>query len=84
MLCNFKDNCEWISSTVPKNGFNPSWGETATFKIKYPELALLEFKVNTNVLFKDDIACSIHFYRLSNSGHLSELHHPYVIFFINV
>ena len=51
MLCNFQDNCEWISSTVPKNGFNPSWGETATFKIKYPELALLEFKVNTNVLY---------------------------------
>jgi len=50
-----QDNCEWISSTVPKNGFNPSWDEIAEFQIKYPELALLEFKVKSKAKLVDNL-----------------------------
>ena len=38
------DTAAWVSSVVPRNGFNPLWEETAEFEIKYPELALVEFK----------------------------------------
>ena len=38
------DHDTWTSSSVPRNGFNPLWGETAEFDIRFPELALLEFK----------------------------------------
>ena len=41
------DTAAWVSSVVPKNGFNPLWDETAEFEIKYPELALVEFKVKS-------------------------------------
>ena len=40
------DTASWVSSTVPGNGFNPLWEETAEFAISYPELALLEFKAD--------------------------------------
>merc|ERR1719219_1364173 len=41
------DTAVWVSSVVPRNGFNPLWEETAEFEITYPELALLEFKVKS-------------------------------------
>jgi hypothetical protein len=41
-----KDYAEWVSSTVPRNGFNPIWDEETVFSINIPELAILEFKVD--------------------------------------
>ena len=41
------DTAAWVSSVVPRNGFNPLWEETAEFEIIYPELALVEFKVKS-------------------------------------
>ena len=41
------DTAGWVSSVVPRNGFNPLWEETAEFEITYPELALVEFKVKS-------------------------------------
>ena len=41
------DTASWVSSVVPRNGFNPLWEETAEFEITYPELALVEFKVKS-------------------------------------
>jgi hypothetical protein len=34
-----------VSSTVPRNGFNPTWEEEAEFSVNIPDLAILEFKV---------------------------------------
>lgn len=39
------DTADWVSSVVPKNGFNPTWEEEVEFKVRVPELALVEFKV---------------------------------------
>merc|ERR1719373_824298 len=41
------DRSRWVSSVIPRNGFNPLWQETAQFEITYPELAMLEFKVKS-------------------------------------
>ena len=41
------DEAEYESGTVPKNGFNPIWNETASFRVAYRELAILEFKVKS-------------------------------------
>jgi hypothetical protein len=40
-----QDSAEWVSSTVPRNGFNPTWEEEAEFSVNIPDLAILEFKV---------------------------------------
>merc|ERR1719334_1302524 len=37
----------WQSKVVPKNGLNPVWQEEAEFNIAVPELAIVEFKVNS-------------------------------------
>ncbi len=40
-----QDTACWVSSTVPRNGFNPTWEEETDFTINIPELAIVEFKV---------------------------------------
>jgi phosphatidylinositol phospholipase C delta len=40
--------------TIFQNGFNPIWEETAEFKIVYPDLAFLEFRVKSGDYSKTD------------------------------
>ena len=39
---------------VSQNGFNPIWEETAEFKLVYPELAFVEFRVKSGDYSKTD------------------------------
>ena len=41
------DNSEWSSKTLSSGGFNLLWNETAVFDMFYPELTIVEFKVNS-------------------------------------
>ena len=38
-------HCHHDHGQVPNNGFNPTWSEEASFNIRVPELAIIEFKV---------------------------------------
>ena len=38
-------HCHHDHRQVPNNGFNPTWSEEASFNIRVPELAIIEFKV---------------------------------------
>ena len=35
---------------MPNNGFNPTWNEEASFTIRVPELAILEFRVSDLII----------------------------------
>ena len=37
---------EKMTKRVKNNGFNPTWNEAFHFKVKVPELAILELKVS--------------------------------------
>ena len=41
------DSRSWQSGAVPKNGFNPTWGEEVSFTLHHPQLAMVEFKVGS-------------------------------------
>jgi len=41
------DSDSWQSNPVPNNGFNPTWNEEASFTIRVPELAILEFRLKS-------------------------------------
>jgi len=50
-----QDSAEWISKTVPRNGFNPMWDEETSFSIRFPELAIIEFKVKSKAMLVDNL-----------------------------
>jgi len=50
-----KDNSDWASKTVPKNGFNPIWEEETTFDIHLPDLAIVDFKVKSKAKLVDNL-----------------------------
>ena len=60
----FKGDPKPATEPVKNNGFNPRWDKTFKFKIKVPDVALLELKVG----------------RYTNSSKLSlgELKHPLI------
>jgi len=41
------DADSWQSNPVPNNGFNPTWSEEASFTIRVPELAIIEFRLKS-------------------------------------
>jgi len=41
------DADSWQSNAVPNNGFNPTWCEEASFTIRVPELAIIEFRLKS-------------------------------------
>ena len=46
----FKGDPKPATEPVKNNGFNPLWNKTFTFKIKVPDVALLELKVGHPII----------------------------------
>ena len=43
---------------APNNGFNPTWCEEASFTIRVPELAIIEFRVSAMMIVMSKICLS--------------------------
>ena len=57
----FKGDPKPATDPVKNNGFNPCWDKTFTFKIKVPEVALLELKVKLPFSDFDKVWCFLQF-----------------------